>query len=68
MVLSLNRDEDKSKGQAAMDKIRAKLLNFWSEDRIIIRMPPEGAKDWGECCERGDAEAFRLFKEELERL
>lgn len=70
IILSLNRDEDPSKGQAAMEKIKKKLLNFWTEDRIIIRLPPKGYKDWNEVCQDKERapEEFMKFKKELEGL
>ena len=68
VVISLNRDSDPTKGQAAMDKIYQKLTNFWPEDKIILRLPPEGFKDWGECAEAAHSQGFEAFKEELSKL
>jgi len=68
VVISLNRDEDESKGQAAAEKARKKLVNFWPEDRIITRFPPVGFKDWGEVNEAGKVEEFEKLREELGNL
>lgn len=68
VVVSLNRDNDPTKGQAAMEKIYQKLTNFWPEDKIVLRLPPEGFKDWGECAEAAHAQGFEAFREELSKL
>lgn len=70
VVISLNRDDDPKKAQAASEKIHRKLLNFWAPDRVINRPPSEGWKDWGKCAEGGEAGAAELaqFKKEIDNL
>lgn len=68
IIISLNRDNDPNKGEGAAQKIKDKLSNFYPIERIIIRMPPEGYKDWGDVCENNDTAAFQQFKEELNKL
>ena len=69
VVVSLNRDEDASKGQAAAQRIREKLSNFWADENIVIRLP-NGHKDWGKAAEGGEAGAAELaaFKKEIDAL
>lgn len=68
IVISLNNDDDPNKAQAATEKIRKKLVNFWAEDCVINRPPSLPHKDWGAAVEANDAQAFETFKEELARL
>lgn len=58
IVISLNRDEDPNKGQRAAEKIANKLSAFFSDEAIVIRLPPEGVKDWG-CAASDQIAAFR---------
>lgn len=69
VFISLNRDDDPSKGQAASAKIRNKLLNFWDSSSIVNRPPDEGWKDWGKCAEGGESgvEQILKFKKEIEQ-
>lgn len=59
VVVSLNRDEDPSKGQRAAEKIANRLSAFFSDESIIVRLPPQ--KDWGICTPDEIAE----FRKEL---
>lgn len=63
VIISLNRDKDARKGQAAADRIARKLSPFISD--IQIRLP-NGFKDWGEAAQGGEAGAVELaaFKQE----
>ncbi len=61
IVISLNRDDDPNKGQRAAEKIANKLSVFFGDESIIIRLPPEGRKDWGEC----DADQIATFRQEI---
>ncbi len=61
IIVSLNRDADPSKGQYAAEKIRNKLSAFFNEDSLLIKLPPEGTKDWGEA----SAEQIEAFKQEI---
>jgi hypothetical protein len=63
VIISLNRDDDPRKGQAAADKIAAKLGHFFTDVRIVL--PPAPRKDWGECGESGDDAAFDILRKEL---
>ena len=65
VFVSLNRDKDPRKGQAAADKIARKLSSFISDVRIRLPNPPY--KDWGECSEGGEAGAKELagFRSEI---
>lgn len=65
VFVSLNRDKDASKGQAAAERIKRKLESFVSDVRI--RLPNEPWNDWGECAEGGEAGAAELarFREEI---
>lgn len=63
VIISLNRDDDPRKGQAAADKIATKLGNFFSDVRIMLPQPP--FKDWGECSEKGDDAAFDILRQSL---
>jgi DNA primase len=53
IIISTNNDgaagsgKDHTVGNKAADKIRGKLVRFFSEDKIRIMLPPK--KDWGEC-------------------
>ncbi len=62
VIISLNRDDDPRKGQAAAEKIRAKLVNFFSDVRVVV---PEVHKDWGEAAEKGDDAAFDVLRREM---
>jgi DNA primase len=62
VIISLNRDDDPRKGQAAADKIANKLGNFFTDVRVVL--PPEGTKDWGAAAEKRDDSAFARFREE----
>lgn len=63
VIISLNRDDDPRKGQAAAEKIAAKLGNFFTDVRIVL--PPIGIKDWGCASEKGDDSAFNILRENL---
>jgi len=58
IVISLNNEKSKI-GLVASQKIRAKLLQFFNEEKITIRLPDE--KDWLDCSE----EQLRKFYSEL---
>lgn len=60
IVISLNKDSDPRKGQAAAQKIKDRLDNFFDPDKVIIRLP-NTAKDWGEA----SVEELELFKKEI---
>ncbi len=64
VFVSLNRDKDERKGQAAADKIARRLEHFVPDVRIRL---PNGFKDWGEAAEGGEAGAAELarFREEI---
>lgn len=59
IIISLNRDDDPNKGQAAAEKIAAKLLTFWAPEAITIKLPPMGVKDWG-CATQEQINAFKM--------
>lgn len=61
VIVSLNRDDDPTKGQKAADHIASRLRAFYSDEHIEIRLPPIGVKDWGEC----PAPEIAAFKTEL---
>lgn len=58
IIVSLNRDEDESKGQRAAEVIRNRLCAFFAEDHVSVRLPPVGVKDWG-ACPTDEIAAFR---------
>lgn len=62
VIISLNRDDDPNKGQAAAAKISDKLVNFFPE--VSIKLPPAPHKDWGDAAQAKDEAAFARFKEE----
>jgi hypothetical protein len=62
IVVSLNRDSDPSKGQAAAEKIAGRLAPFWGPKAIDIILPPEGVKDWG-CA---TSEQIAAFKQQIQ--
>jgi len=63
IVISLNRDDDPRKGQAAANKIANKLTNFFTDVRTAL--PPAPYKDWGLAAEKGDDAAFDILRKEL---
>jgi hypothetical protein len=63
VIVSLNRDDDPRKGQAAANKIAEKLGNFFSDVRIVLPSAPY--KDYGEMAEKGDDAAFDILRKEL---
>ncbi len=65
VFVSLNRDADPRKGQAAADKIARKLNAFVPDVRI--RLPNAPYKDWGDAKKDGEAGAAELkaFREEI---
>ena len=65
VFVSLNRDDNPTKGQAACDRIVRRLTPFIEDVRV--RLPGEGFKDWGLCAEGGEAGAAELakFREEI---
>ena len=68
IIISTNNDkigkpESADAGNKAADKIRAKLLGFFVEDKISVRLP-QTAKDWNEA----KPEEVDAFKAELELL
>ncbi len=55
-------------GQDAADKLRAKLIPFFGEDRVIIRFPSIAVgKDWNECLQKAPDEVM-AFKAEVDAL
>lgn len=60
VIISLNRDDDPSKGQRAAEQIKTRLCAFFNEEHVIIRLPQTG-KDWNEV----DEAEFAAFKEEI---
>lgn len=64
VFVSLNRDADPRKGQAAADKIARRLAPFISDVRIRL---PNGFKDWGCAAVGGEAGLAELkaFREEV---
>lgn len=64
VFISLNRDSDPRKGQAAADKIARKLAPFISD--IQVRLPKVN-KDWGEAILTKEGRAdLDAFKQEIE--
>lgn len=61
VIVSLNRDDDPSKGQRAAEKIANRLAAFYSDGAVVIRLPPEGVNDWGEAT----SEQITAFRTEL---
>ncbi len=53
-------------GQDAADKLRAKLVPFFGEERVLIRFP-KAAKDWNEVLKVAPDE-LRAFKAEIDAL
>lgn len=64
VFISLNRDSDPRKGQAAADKIARKLSPFISDVRVRL---PNGFKDWGDAIQGGEKGLAELkaFREEI---
>lgn len=63
VFVSLNRDADARKGQAAALKVANKLTPFISD--VQIRLPKAG-KDWGECIKTEEGRAdLAVFKGEI---
>lgn len=67
IIISLNRDDDPNKGQAAAEKMRGRLENFFSNVQIRLPSVECGCKDWGKCAEGSEAGAKELetFREEV---
>jgi DNA primase len=63
VIISLNRDEDPRKGQAAARKIEGRLENFFTDIRVVF--PPEPFKDWGDAAKKDDDAAFDVLRREL---
>lgn len=63
VVVSLNRDENPNKGQAAADKIANRLGSFFTDVRVVL--PPEPFKDWGEVGQNGATEGFNGLREAI---
>ncbi len=61
VVISLNRDEDPSKGQRAAERIADRLTTFFAPENVIIRLPPPPFKDWGQA----DEAAIQAFRAEI---
>lgn len=59
VIVSLNRDDDPSKGQRAAEKIANRLAAFYSDGAVTIRLPPR--KDWGVCT----PEEIAAFRQEI---
>lgn len=59
VVISLNRDEDPSKGQRAAERIAERLTTFFAPENIVVRLPPQ--KDWGIC----SADEIAAFRQEI---
>lgn len=64
IVISLNRDDDPTKGQAAAERIADKLSVFWGEGAVQVILPPVGVKDWG----ASEVVHIQAFKSEIDRL
>ena len=66
VFVSLNRDADARKGQAAAARIAKRLEPFVGE--VVVRLPSAPFKDWGACREAGEAGTAELtaFKREIE--
>lgn len=62
VVVSLNRDEDESKGQRASEKIANRLTAFFAPENVIVRLPPVGVKDWG----MASPQDIATFKQEIQ--
>lgn len=61
IVISLNRDDDPTKGQRAAEKIADRLSAFFAAGSVQIILPPEGVKDWG----IASVEQLAAFKESI---
>ncbi len=59
VIISLNRDEDPTKGQRAAERIADRLTVFFAPENLIIKLPPQ--KDWGEC----SADQIAIFRQEI---
>lgn len=75
IVISTNADTERVNkttgvvihpGQDAADRVRAKLLPFFGEERVLIRFP-KAAKDWNEVLKVAPDE-LRAFKAEVDSL
>ena len=60
VICAPNRDTDPRKGQAAAEKWAKKLESFIPE--VVIRLPNEPYKDYGECAEGGEDGAAELAR------
>jgi hypothetical protein len=58
IIISLNNETSRI-GLIASEKIRAKLLQFFTEDKIVVRLPDQ--KDWLDCSD----EELKKFAAEL---
>jgi hypothetical protein len=58
IIVSLNNEKSRI-GLVASEKIRSKLLQFFGEDKIVVRLPDQ--KDWLDCSE----EELKRFSAEL---
>ena len=58
IIISLNNEKSRI-GLVASEKIRSKLLQFFGEDKIVVRLPDQ--KDWLDCSE----EELKRFSAEL---
>lgn len=69
IVISTNNDnigaaQSNGAGNKAAEKLRAKLVPFFGEERVVIRLP-NAAKDWGDTL-KVKPEEIQQFKAELE--
>lgn len=69
IIISTNNDaigkpESAEAGNKAAEKLRTKLVPFFGEERVKIRLP-QTKKDWGEVLE-GKTGELEIFKAELE--
>lgn len=58
IIISLNNEASKI-GNVASEKVKNKLLQFFNEDKVVIRLPDK--KDWLDC----DEEQLKKFADEL---
>jgi hypothetical protein len=69
IVISTNNDaigkpQSDCAGNKAAEKLRAKLVPFFGEERVKVRLP-QSANDWNDVLRKGTGE-LALFREELE--
>lgn len=61
VIVSLNSDEDASKGQRAAEQIKTKLCAFFNESNVTVRLPTS-SKDWG----AASSDEIEAFKREVQ--